>query len=68
MYLNVKVRTITNFECTLSEGNVQKGDFSASHSRVAIWPFLKLFARNKIVWPFGHFFWPFLNVEENSIF
>jgi hypothetical protein len=24
-------------------------------NRVAIWPFLKLFARNKIVWPFGHF-------------
>jgi len=23
--------------------------------RVAIWPFLKLFARNKMVWPFGHF-------------
>jgi hypothetical protein len=20
-----------------------------------IWPFLKLFARNKLVWPFGHF-------------
>ncbi len=20
-----------------------------------IWPFLKLFARNKMVWPFGHF-------------
>jgi len=24
-------------------------------NRVSIWPFLKLFARNKIVWPFGHF-------------
>ena len=24
-------------------------------SRVAIWPFLKLFARNKMVWPFGLF-------------
>jgi hypothetical protein len=20
-----------------------------------IWPFMKLFARNKMVWPFGHF-------------
>jgi hypothetical protein len=40
---------------------------SAPCSRVAIWLFLKLFARNKIVLPFGHF-WPFLSVEENSIF
>jgi len=32
-----------------------------------IWPFLKLFARNKMVWPFGHF-WPFLNVDKKSIF
>jgi len=32
---------------------------------VTIWPFLKRFAGNKIVWPFGHFR-PFLNVEENS--
>jgi len=24
-------------------------------TRVAIWLFLKLFARNKMVWPFGHF-------------
>jgi hypothetical protein len=29
--------------------------------------FLKQFARNIMFWPFGHF-WPFLNVEENSIF
>ncbi len=26
-----------------------------SCARVAIWPFLKLFARNKMVWPCGHF-------------
>jgi hypothetical protein len=28
---------------------------SLYYLRVAIWPFLKLFARNKMVWPFGHF-------------
>jgi len=26
------------------------------NDRVAIWPFLKLFARNKMVWPFLAFF------------
>ncbi len=34
---------------------------------VAVWPFLKWFARNKMICTFGHFF-AFLNVEENSIF
>jgi len=29
--------------------------------------FLKLFVRNEIIWPFGHFL-AFLNVEQNSIF
>jgi len=29
--------------------------------------FLKLFARNKMVWPFGHFL-AFFNVDKNSIF
>jgi hypothetical protein len=24
-------------------------------AKVAIWPFLKQFARNKNIWPFGHF-------------
>jgi hypothetical protein len=39
----------------------------ASSWRVAIWPFLKRFARKNTVGPFGHF--PaFFNVEENSIF
>ncbi len=37
------------------------------NNMVVIWPFLKLFARNKVVWPFGHF-WPFLNVDKNNIF
>jgi len=34
--------------------------------RVAIWPVLKLFVRNKMLWPFGHFL-AFLNVDKNSI-
>ncbi len=34
-----------------------------SVSRVYIWPFLKLCAKNKIGWPFG-----FLDIRENSIF
>jgi len=29
--------------------------------------FLKLFARKEMICPFGHF-WPFLNVDKNSIF
>ncbi len=32
--------------------------------RVAIWPFLIQFSRNKMIWPFGLFF----NLEENSVF
>jgi len=31
--------------------------------RVAIWPFLKLFERNKMVWPFG-LFWTNLSKFE----
>jgi len=34
------------------DGNEREG---GPVNRVAIWPFLKLFARNKVVWPFGHF-------------
>jgi hypothetical protein len=39
-------------------------------SRVAIWPFLKQFDRNKMIWPFGHLaiFWPFLDLDKNKIF
>jgi hypothetical protein len=25
---------------------------------VPIWPFLKRFARNEMIWSFGYFFWP----------
>ncbi len=32
-----------------------------------IWPFLKQFSRNKMIWPFGLFL-AFFNLEENSIF
>jgi hypothetical protein len=32
-----------------------------------IWPFLNLFARNFMIWPFVRFL-AFLNAKENSIF
>jgi len=38
--------------------------FSLFESQICqIWPYLKLFARNEMFWPFFHFFriWPFLN-------
>ncbi len=35
--------------------------------RVAIWPFLKLFARNKMVWPFGHFLAVFESWQKEYI-
>jgi len=37
--------------------------YKMTQTRVAIWPFKKLFARIKMVWPFGHF----LSVDINSI-
>ena len=37
-------------------------------SRVAIWPFLKLFARNKMVLPFGHFFGLFRKLKKIAPF
>jgi hypothetical protein len=37
---------------------------TASHNRVAIWPFMELFTRYKMVLPFFCFF----NVDENSAF
>ncbi len=36
-------------------GKSQKQQRMRDGVRVAIWPFLKLFPRNKMVWPFGHF-------------
>jgi len=44
-----------------------KGHVLIIPAMVAIWPFLKRFARNKMICPFGHFL-PFSNVEENGIF
>ena len=32
----------------------KEGGREGSRTRVSIWPFLKLFARNKMVWLFGH--------------
>jgi hypothetical protein len=31
------------------------------------WPFLKLFTREKMVWPFGHFFGLFLMLTKKCI-
>jgi len=55
----------------MTEGNVSSGTglpFGLLKGQICqIWPFLKLFARNKMVWPFGHFM-AFLKIDKNSIF
>ncbi len=68
---NLYQYSLLNFIClqflSTLMGLVMGLDISYKYPRVAIWPFLKLFARNKMVWPFGHFL-AFLNVDKNSIF
>ena len=47
-----KMQIVFNFYGVLLTGlpfGLKKGQISQ------IWPFLKLFARNKMVWPFGNF-------------
>jgi hypothetical protein len=54
-------QTLPPYESEVNERRIQL------IGRVAIWPFMKQFARNKIILPFCHFL-VFLDLDKNSIF